>query len=246
MPSIPDLTVLHPNLDMDGALNEIINDRPEGNQEANFTRHFYAMSKAGERGDFATVRQEANAALRIARNTPQLAGNIYVVHAGEGTLLLNHRRYEEALACYERAHQAADEAVESGLPQGNTALAQALNLEALAKFYLKRYEEAAYTYESAADASVGGDQLLTRYEALRMATHCYIEGRQPERAWERGLEALDIAETLPAEQSAHSTLPYHGEALLRLVDTLNVAGGRAKINRRMESLVGPDWVDRLQ
>lgn len=74
-----------------------------------------------------------------------------------------------------------------------------------------------------------------------MAGYCHEQGRQAQHAWDCNLAAFHTAEDLDEQIRTNSTLPYIGQALIRLSETLGKHQQLPQIRQKLETWVGPNW-----
>lgn len=83
------------------------------------------------------------------------------------------------------------------------------------------------------------------HDAWRLAAHAHEQARCTDDAWRCGARALHVGESIPPVERRCSTLPYTGEALLRLAeqgeppDDLDVR--RADLSQHLDTVLGPGW-----
>jgi hypothetical protein len=160
-----------------------------------------------------------------------------------GSAMLKEKsRHAESLQLFEKACQSGQRAMQSGNPVGAVVLCQALFAKGVAYLNVKEYGTAAQVYESivpvAKEIKNGAFQTM---EAWRMAGYCHEHGHRMQHAWDCNCAALDAAEDLDEQIRANSTLPYVGQALIRLSETLGKHQQLPLIRQKMETWVGPNW-----
>jgi hypothetical protein len=75
-----------------------------------------------------------------------------------------------------------------------------------------------------------------------MAAWCHEQATADPDAWRCGMQALATAEALPPEGRSPSTLPWLGQALLRLVRRNYGEGEQAsRLWARLDAVMGAGW-----
>ena len=70
-----------------------------------------------------------------------------------------------------------------------------------------------------------------------MASHCFEGVGRPDHAWAAGLRAVHIGEAMDADARRASTLPYVGQALLRLADGPSYRHLGGRVRGKMDELL---------
>ncbi len=232
----PEVVVtLRPDLDMPGAVEELLAAIPGGGPSHAFRRFFMGLLAAAGKGDLTGAGTAAATALAIATEQGWAQMQV-VVHMALGSARLGAGLTDQAIESYRAAG-----AVSAGQPSDPVApklSLQARLAEGSALVSAGRFARAAPVYESAADLAGAAGEPLFVMEAWRLAAYCHEQAGDHARAWSGGLRALDAAALLPPDLRASSTLSFVEEGLLR------VARERAQrppalVRVRMRALTSP-------
>ena len=226
-------------LDMPAAIEDLARTGGTAGPDGQFRVQFAAVAQALAKGDLDGARSSANGALAITRehNWPHLGAAVHMALAGG---YLSAGKYNEAVILYRAADSVGAEVEESGEAVGSKLRLQAGFGMAAAYFAAHDAAGAASVYQALVpQAEKAGDAVML-LECWRMAGHCYELAGDPGNAWDSGLRALDAAETLTPENRAQSTLPFAGDALLRIAK--DSPEHMQIVDARMTELLGtPDW-----
>jgi hypothetical protein len=234
------VVTITPDLDMPGAMHELVQEAGGSGPGVAFRKHFVALTTAAASGNLAAAARSADSAHSIAAEHawPQMQ---VVVHMAMGGVLLGAGKGAEALARYRAAGQVAAEAGKAGDAVAPKLVVQARFAEGAALLAENRHAEAAPVYEAAAPLAAAQEDHLLAMEGWRMASYCHEVNKQIEPAWRCGNLALDAAEQLDEAIRRGSTLPYAGQGLLRLTKQSRYSREADNVRRRMNALIGPDW-----
>ncbi len=234
-----------PELDMPGAVEEIFNKAPNTGPGSTFRRLFVQLMNAISKQDLAKAQQSAKTALAFAQKQgwPQLQ---VVVNLALGTAYIADDQADQALATYQQAQQTAQQAQDAGDPVASKLVVQSLFAQCTALLTQKKYAPAAQIYEQIAPLTQAQDDLIMTLEAWRMAAYCHEKTRHWDDAWRCGHLALDTGEQMDTDAREASTLPYAGQALLRVTQQHAYRDLSQQVEERMVSLLGPEWAQPLE
>lgn len=238
----PRLKTLAPELDMVGAVDELVRETG-GNTPADvFRRLFVGMSTAAARGNVGGALALAASAVKVAEGQGWRQ-QVAVVHMAAGTLLLGAGRARDAMTAYGAAESAAAASHGSGDAGSDQVLVQAKLAQAGALLGSGDMAAAARGYEAAvAEAEKLPDpNPILLLEGRRMAAYCQEQAGQPDAAWHHLGMAIKAANRIDPGMRANSTLPFAAQALLRLTTQSRFAGYRGVVEGRLAELLGPDW-----
>jgi len=205
-----------------------------------FRNSFIALTTALSGKDEAQARDSSAEALRIAReqNWPQQE---VIVHIALGSDCLGRGDVDGALAAYREAGQAAQRATDQEDPAGPPLQVTCRMAEGAGLVSGERWPEAATLYEETAGmATEQGNHVMT-LEGWRMAAYSFEQDKKIDEAWRCGQEALEAGALLEDDMRADSTLPYVGQALLRLAEKKPYRDQGDAIRVRMIELAGEGW-----
>jgi hypothetical protein len=236
------IQTIEPRLDMPAAYLELARGVGKGGPGVSFRMNFVALTQAAGSGDIAKAKQLAAAALGIAQQQgwPQMQAVIQMTLAAA---LLGAKKSAEAIACYRSA--GAVMAAQPNDPTAPKIILQSKLSEGAALVSDGQHPEAAKVYEESAALAEQHKDFLMGMEGWRMAAYCHEVNRQIEASWRCGNKALDAAARMDTELRASSTLPFVGQAMLRIAKGADqeYAG---QVRSRMSQLAGPDWEKKLE
>jgi len=232
-----------PHLDMPAAIRQLAASGDRNDPGTQFRVHFVEMGQAASSGNFEKMQSEGLKAVNIAQQQLGWEHLEVAAYVAMGNAMLREKsRHSESLQFFEKACQSGNRAVQSGNPVGAVVLCQAMFAKGVAYLNVKEFGSAAQVYESIVPVSKevknGAFQTM---EAWRMAGYCHEQGRQAQHAWDCNLAAFHTAEDLDEQIRTNSTLPYIGQALIRLSETLGKHQQLPQIRQKLETWVGPNW-----
>lgn len=234
---------LVPKLDMPAAMRQLAASGDRNDPGTQYRIHFVEMGQAASSGNFEKMQSEGLKAVNVAQQQQGWEHLEVAAYVAMGNAMLREKsRHSECLQFFEKACQSADRAVKAGNPVGTVVLCQAMFAKGVAYLNVKDFEQAAQIYESIVPVSneVKNGAFQTM-EAWRMAGYCHEKDSRAQIAWDCNLAALDAAENLDEQIRTNSTLPYVGQALIRLSEALGKHQQLPQIRQKMEKWVGPNW-----
>jgi tetratricopeptide (TPR) repeat protein len=204
-------------------------------------RHLYLQTgSAWGAGDPARAEELGAEALSLAELAawPSLA---CAVHYLMGSGYLGQQQPVEAARRFQRAEQAAIDAQERGDPGARTLRLDARLALGAVLVSQNAFARAAHLYEETAPLAAQPDSAQLHIECWRMAGYAYERDGQMDKAWESLLKALAVGNVLDAEARRATTLPFVGEALLRLSRSGRYTGVRDVVEENLRWLLGDDW-----
>jgi hypothetical protein len=234
-----------PELDMMGAVRELVREAGGFGPGVAFRRHFISLTESAAKGDLLKAKHLADTAASIAAEQAW-ADQQVVIHMTMGAAYLAAGKTAEALATYRKAGQAAADAASHGHVAGPKLVVQARLCEGGALLADSRHSEAAKVYEAAAvDAAAQKDHMVT-LESWRMAAFCHEMAKETDAAWQCGWKAIEAGSLLEAQHRPNSTLPYVGQRLLVLAQDRAYADKADDVRKRMTTLLGSGWEKMLE
>jgi hypothetical protein len=233
------VVVVTAGLEMSEAIMELSRGGGVTTPDGQFRVQFAALTQALGANDLDAAGSRAEAASKIAaeRGWPHL---VAAVHLAMGGGFLAAAKWPDAIARYTDAGRAAMKLEADGDPVGAKLRLQAALGRAAVLFAAHEFVQAAEAYDGAAYLASNPRNNLMLLESWRMAAYCHELAGDPTRAWECGLLALDVAESIPADRRAQTTLPFVGEGLLRVAPPGSENAAWAE--QRLTELLGtPDW-----
>jgi hypothetical protein len=229
-------------LDMPAAVAELSRSGGTATPDGRFRTLFAALGQALSAGDLEGARSHADRALAVTgeHGWTHLGAAVHMALAGGYLSAGDHR---EAVRTYAEADAAGQELEESGEEVGSELRVQAGMGAGAAFLAAGDTASAARAYGATADHAEKAANTLMLLECRRMSAWCHEQLGNVERSWADGLEALAVAEGLPEEERATSTVPFVAEGLLRLAG--DSPSHQRLVEERMGELLGADWRSAL-
>lgn len=240
--ALPERVVTMPaKLDMGRALEELSQeaghlDTPGGK----FRELFVRMGNAATKGDVEKVARLGAQAVAIAASHG-LHSLAVAAHFVVGGALLGAGRPQEALEHYRQAETAASESEGKGETQGAQLRLKSRMAQGAARVTAQEYPQAAMLYEETAPLARELKDARMELECWRMASWCCEVTKEVERAWAHGQRAWEVGRAMDADMRETSTLPYVGDALVRLSHERQGERAARAMESEVESLLGKDW-----
>ncbi len=239
--SLPGVRVVEPALDMNAAMEELV--RSEGNPGPgkDFRIAFVGIGTAASRGNMSAARRSARTARAVAQKEGWTDQEI-AAYLAFASALVGAKRFRDAAKVCTEAFALAESPRGSSHPMVPTLKPIIRLTEGAALVAAEAHEEAAEAFRAAGELAEEIEDPLKALEAWRMAGYCHeCEGRKSP-AWRACSRALAAGEALPPGQRAATTLPFVGEAMLRLLaGHQNEAREKQTVHARMIALLGAAW-----
>lgn len=229
-------------VDMSAAINAVLRNVDDGSPTAAFRQLTVDLQKAVGKGDKPALEKSAAAAIALAQQHRWF--DMWVV-----TLLtraagyLHFQAYELALADYRNAQLIAAQGVQENVPGCNKLQLQSMICEGTCLFSAERFAEAANAYAKGAQEAEQQDDAMLTLEGWRMASFSMERLKEKQSAWSFAMKALEAGRKMEPEQRSQSTLPFVGQALLRLSPNSEVDN---QIKFNFAELLGADWLENLE
>lgn len=227
---------------MDEAIKAVLKAADDGSPGAAFRNITVDLQKVVGKQDKPAMEKLATDAIALAQKHHWL--DMWVV-----TLLtraagyLGLQSYDAALADYRAAQLLAAQGEEENIPGCNKLRLQALICEGTCLFSAGRFDDAANAYANSAQLAEAQQDLLMTLEGWRMASFCMERANYTNAAWDYGMKALEAGSNMDAQQRAHSTLPFLGQALLRISPNGDIDH---HIKQRFDDLLGEGWLKKIE
>jgi hypothetical protein len=245
--ALPERVVTMPaKLRMDRALEEL--SREAGNLDTpggRFRELFVRMGNAAAKGNVEAVERLGAQAVAVASGQG-LYSLAVAAHFVMGGARLGAGRLLEALAHYHRAEASAGEAERAGEPQGPRLRLKSRMAQGAALVTARKFSEAAGLYEETVPLAHELKDARMELECWRMASWCREVEKQVERAWAHGQQAWKVGQAMDTATREASTLPYVGEALVRLSHERQGERAARAMELEVELMLGKDWRPRAQ
>ncbi len=231
-----------PPLNMQAAMKEIAQEADDGSDGAKLRLHLLDMNKAIGEGDKNLLDQSAKLALPLAEKNQWFdVWTTLLMTRAAGWL--NFRHFEAAMKDYRQAQVVAGQGLEKNVPGCDKLLLQSLLCEGTTYFLADYLPQAAAAYQKAALKAEELQDSWICLEAWRMASFCMERLDDRQQAWQLGNKAFAIGKKMEPEQRAQSTLPFVGQALLRISPNQQV---KAEVQNVFTQWLGDDWLSKLE
>lgn len=232
-------------LDMPGAVEEISEQAGRLDQPDGAYRHaFVELGHAVGRSDMAAAQAHGDRALAIALEQGW-THLVVAVHFALGAGWLSQRDPTRAIETYEAAERACiegDKTDPHGVLPGLRIKVRMAKGAALVT--AGSYEAAATVYEDTAVLAHDAGDVLMTLESHRMAGYAHERAGAFEASWNANTRALAVSEQVNEEDRQRSTLPFIGEAMLRLAQHDVIEADGSTVDTRMRTLAGAGWRER--
>jgi hypothetical protein len=229
------VAIIRPDLKVGLGYLELLREVPGTGPGFIFRRFFVALGSAISCGNFGAARRLADQATQIA-SQQKWTHLQSVVAMTLGAAYLQQQDFEAAIKCFVNGQTAV--AGQSDIASAKVGI-QAKLAEASALLAASRPADAAAVYHQVQGLAKQAGDSFAEFESTRMAAYCHELAGQKEEARKNGLATLALAEAMKSQSAPAATLPYAGQALLRVAD--GSAKDTADIRRRLEGLLGKNW-----
>lgn len=227
---------------MQQAIQEVLKEADDGSPGAQLRQHMVSLQQAAGKQDQAALESHATQAVGIAQQQGWFDMWVAVLLT-RAAGYLNIQRFEQALTDYRAAQSIARQGEEASVAGCGKLLVQATVCEATCLFSMEYFEEAALVYARAAQTAQERDDLFLSLESWRMASFCMERKKENKQAWNYAKNSLEISRLMDAQQRTQSTLPFLGQAMIRLSPTAEV---RKQVKTTFDELLNDDWLEQVQ
>lgn len=228
-------------LEMGRALEELSKeaghlDTPGGQ----FRELFVRMSNAAARSNITMTERLGEQAVELAR-AHGWHSLVVTAHFVMGGALLGAKKPQDALSHYQQAEQAAAKAKSQGNAQGGVLQLKSRMAQGAALVAAEQHAQAATLYQETAPLAHELRDPLMELECWRMASWCREMTQELNPAWELCQRAWEVGQAMDEGARASSTLPYVGEALVRLGRKQQGEQAAQELESKIASVLGKDW-----
>lgn len=230
------------NVDLSSAIKTIAQEADDGTDGAKVRLHLLDMNEAIAAGDLQQLERASALALPIAEHNQWLDvhATLFMTRAAG---YLNTKVYKEALQDYRQAQNVAEQGAARKIPGCDKLLLQAMLCEGTVLFLAERLGDAARAYERAALRAQELKDSWMALEAWRMASFSLEREGNSKHAWHYANEAFKVGREMSQEQREQSTLPFVGQALLRISPNAQV---HKEVKAAFNQWLGEDWLEQLE
>lgn len=229
-------------VDMAAAIQAVLREVDDGSPNAKFRQHTVDLQQAVGKRDKSAIDSLSAAAIALAEQHHWL--DMWVV-----TLLtraagyLSLQTYDVALKDYRSAQLIAAQGEQENVPGCNKLHLQAIICEGTCLFSAERFDEAAIAYAQGAQLAEQQQDSMMTLEGWRMASFSMERLKEKKLAWDYAMKAVEAGRKMDEGQRAQSTLPFLGQALLRLSPNGDVD---KQIKLTFNELLGDDWLENIE
>lgn len=229
-------------VDMAAAIQAVLREVDDGSHNAKFRQHTVDLQQAVGKRDKSAIESLSAAAIAIAEQHHWL--DMWVV-----TLLtraagyLSLQAYDVALKDYRSAQIIAAQGEQENVPGCNKLQLQAMICEGTCLFSAERFDEAAFAYAKGAQLAEQQQDLMLTLEGWRMASFSMERIKEKNHAWDYAVKAMEAGRQMDEGQRAQSTLPFLGQALLRLSPNSDID---KQIKFNFTELLGEGWLENIE
>jgi len=229
-------------VNMQATIQAILSEVDDGSPNAKFRQYTVDLQHAVGKQDKAAIEKFAAAAIVIAE-AHQWFDMWVVTLLTRAAGYLGLQDYDNALKDYRAAQLIAVQGEQKNIPGCNKLQLQAVICEGTCLFSAGQFEEAASAYVRGAQLAELQEDLLLTLEGWRMASFSMERAKIPKIAWEHGIKALEAGDKMDEQGRENSTLPFLGQALLRISPSGDVS---QHIKNRFDELLGEGWLKRAE
>ena len=242
------IELLYPEIDMGEVMHEIVDEASKKRGDvpgAKFQKLMIDVSQFVGKKKMIEAEAKAKEAIEIASlekwDNLQIAVLIALANGYIGT-----KEFEMARAKFQEARRISRIYAEKEPELGKQMEVQALMGEAGTYLGEQNFKEGAPVYALAGEVASSIQKHNLEMEALRMTGFCYNYVKNYRSAWEYYRKALIAGEKLEENMRRSSTLPYVGEALLKLHSKANADIKKIDLEDKIAHLLGNDWKELIE
>lgn len=229
-------------VDMNAAIQAVLREVDDGSPNAKFRQHTVDLQNAVGKRDKSAIESLSAAAILLAEQHHWLdmwAVTLLTRAAG----FLSLQAYDIALNDYRSAQLIAAQGEQENVPGCNKLHLQAIICEGTCLFSAERFDEAASAYAKGAQIAEQQQDFMLTLEGWRMASFSMERIKEKKSAWDYAIKAVEAGRKMDEGQRAQSTLPFLGQALLRLSPNGDVD---KQIQLSFTELLGEGWLENIE
>lgn len=235
---------IQPELNMSSALQQIAAKGNPRLPDVKFRKAFVGLTQAVAKGNLTALNRMSRRAMDIAQlnKWPHLEVATLMTVAGA---YLGKRQYDQAMAMYRQAEQVVGRSYPSSDKLGANLASKVAFAQGSTLIAAKDFKKAALLFENTVATAERSDDRFFQMEAWRLAGYCHEQDKDLEKAWKCHNQALSAAERLDGPMQKGATVPFIGQALLRLVPRFGKRDDELAIRQKLQRLVGTNWESKL-
>lgn len=239
--SFPQLVcTIRPQLDMEAAMRELAATGDPKHPGVQYRKLFVELTQQASKGNLEEMKRIGEAAVCIAFREQWMYLQVAVFMAMANGYL-GGKKEKEANEVYDKAIQVAEPAWKEGDALAGKLLAQTLLCKGSVYFGQKDYAAAGKLYRNATQPANSVKDDMLEMEAWRLAGLCEDMNGEQKEAWTCYSNALDAGSKLDDAVRPHSTLPYLGQAMIRLAEKRGSFQEEQTVRQKMVAWCGSDW-----
>ncbi|MDF3012289.1 MAG: hypothetical protein K0Q78_493 [Cellvibrio sp.] len=229
-------------VNMAAAIQAVLHEADDGSPNAKFRQHTVDLQQAVGKRDKSAIESLSAAAIALAEQHHWLdMWAVTLLTRAAGYLSL--QAYDAALMDYRSAQLVSTQGEQENVPGCNKLQLQAIICEGTCLFSAERFDEAAIAYARGAQlAEQQGDFMLT-LEGWRMASFSMERLKEKKSAWDYAMKAVEAGRKMDESARAQSTLPFLGQALLRLSPNNDID---KQIKLSFTEMLGDGWLENIE
>lgn len=229
-------------VDMNAAIQAVLREVDDGSPNAKFRQHTVDLQNAVGKQDKAAIASLAAAAITLAEQHHWLdMWAVTLLTRAAGYLSLQD--YDLALQDYRAAQHISAQGEKEDVPGCNKLHLQSIICEGTCLFSAERFHEAATAYAKGAQLAEQQNDFMLTLEGWRMASFSMERIKEKKPAWDFAIKAVEAGRKMDEAQRQQSTLPFLGQALLRLSPNGDVD---KQINVSFTELLGEGWLETIE
>lgn len=239
--SFPQLVcTIRPKLDMEAAMRELAATGDPKHPGVQYRQLFVELTQQASKGNLQEMKRIGEAAVSIAFREQWMYLQV-AAYMAMANGYLGSKKEKEANESYDLAIRFAEPAWKEGDDLAGKLLAQTLLCKGSVYLGQKNYPEAGKIYRNATQPANSVKDDMLEMEAWRLAGLCDDMNGEQKEAWSCYSNALDAGAKLDDAVRPHSTLPYLGQAMLRLAEKRGVYQDEQMVRTKMTEWCGADW-----
>lgn len=240
--------LMETDIEVADLMQEVVDEAAKGREntpEVLFQKAFIKIGQHGGKQEMGEAERYAGEALSIARaqNWPQMQVAVFMSLGGG---YIGVKQFDKAIAAYQQGRGCAQAHAVEDPEMGHQLEVQLLFGIAGCYLGLQDFKTGGgYYLEAGPIADVAQKDFLS-LEAWRMAGFCAERNKEYYEAWDYNQKALEAGRRMPEAVRRGSTLPFVGDALLRLAKKVGENDKKEAIDQDLAGLIGEDWQELAQ
>jgi tetratricopeptide (TPR) repeat protein len=229
-------------VNMAAAIQAVLHEADDGSPNAKFRQHMVDLQQAVGKRDKSAIESLSAAAIALAEQHHWLdMWAVTLLTRAAGYLSL--QAYDAALMDYRSAQLISAQGEQENVPGCNKLQLQAIICEGTCLFSAERFDEAAIAYAKGAQLAEQQEDFMLTLEGWRMASFSMERLKEKKSAWDYAMKAVEAGRKMDESARAQSTLPFLGQALLRLSPNNDID---KQIKLSFTEMLGDGWLENIE